>query len=221
MFVSIGSGSNVNAGEDPRRAAINVYNPDGTGHVLYAEGLRNAVGMDFYPDTQELWVTVQERDALGDNLVPDYFSSVHEGEFFGWPYAYIGPNPQPGFADRRPDLVRRTVVPDLLFHSHSAPIGLVFYDGTQFPAEYRGDAFVALHGSWNSAEPRGYMIARVPFENGRPAAHYEAFVTGFWIEGEDRARVFGRPAGLAVAADGSLLIADDVGQVIWRISYLP
>ena len=103
----------------------------------------------------------------------------------------------------------------------SAPLGLVFYDAAQFPAEYHGDAFVALHGSWNAAEPRGYMIARVPFENGRPAAHYEAFVTGFWLDGADRARVFGRPAGLAVAADGSLLIADDVGQVIWRVSYLP
>ncbi len=141
------------------------------------------------------------------------------GDFFGWPYAYLGANPQPGYGHRRPDEVARTKLPDVLFRSHSAPLGLVFYDDSGFPAEYRGDAFVALHGSWNAASPRGYMIARVPFENGRPAGYYEVFATGFWQSGEKTALIWGRPAGLAVAADGSLLIADDIGGVIWRIGY--
>ena len=137
------------------------------------------------------------------------------------PYFYIGDHPQPGYADKRPDLADDSMVPDLLFRSHSAPLGLVFYEGQQFPEEYRGDAFVALHGSWNAAEPRGYMVVRVPFKEGRPQGYYESFLTGFWVAGTDPARVMGRPVGLAVAKDGSLLVADDVGQKIWRVSYSP
>ena len=220
FYVTIGSASNIRVEDEPR-ATVQVFDVDGANQRTLAAGLRNPVGIALQPGTDDVYVVVNERDGMGDGLVPDYLTRLRDGAFYGWPYAYLGANPQPGLGSKRPDLVAATVVPDLLFEAHSAPLGLVFYDGAQFPAEYHGDAFVALHGSWNSAEPRGYMIARVRFENGRPAAHYEAFVTGFWIAGEDRARVFGRPAGLAVAADGSLLIADDVGQVIWRISYLP
>lgn len=220
FFVAIGSAGNI--AEDPEpRATVQIFDADGGGQRTYASGLRNPVGIAFHPHTHDLYVVVNERDGLGDELVPDYLTRIEDGDFFGWPYAYIGGNPQPGYAEKRPDLVEKSQVPDLLFRSHSAPLGLTFYDADAFPEAYRGDAFVALHGSWNAEEPRGYMVARVPFENGRPVGHYEAFVTGFWIAGEDRAEVWGRPAGVAVAADGSLLVADDVGNTIWRVSPAP
>jgi len=220
FYVAIGSASNI--AEDPSpRASIQVFEADGSGQRSFATGLRNPVGMAIHPDSGDLYVVVNERDGLGDELVPDYLTRVEDGDFFGWPYAYIGTNPQPGFAERRPDLVARSRVPDLLFLSHSAPLGLVFYDHDAFPEAYRGNAFVALHGSWNAARPRGYVVARVPFEDGRPAGHYEAFMTGFWIAGDRQAGVWGRPAGLAVAADGSLLVADDLGNRIWRVSRNP
>jgi glucose/arabinose dehydrogenase len=155
---------------------------------------------------------------LGDGLVPDYLTRLAPGGFYGWPYAYIGAHPQPDFP-QRPDMVAKALVPDLLFEPHSAPLGLVFYEGSQFPPDYRGDAFVALHGSWNSSVPTGYKIVRVPFENGRPMGYYENFLTGFWMAGSKTAQVWGRPVGLAVASDGSLLIADDVANAIWRVSY--
>ena len=219
LFVAVGSFGNV--GEEPApRATVQRFTVDGKQQTTYGSGLRNPVGIAFYPGTSDLYVTVNERDGLGDELPPDYLTRVREGDFFGWPYAYIGANPDPEYGRRRPDLVAATKVPDLLFRAHSAPLGLVFYDGTQFPEAYRGDAFVALHGSWNAARPRGYMVARVPFENGRPAGGYESFVTGFWVEGETPPRVWGRPAGLAVAKDGSLLIADDVAGVVWRVAYV-
>jgi glucose/arabinose dehydrogenase len=220
FFVAIGARDNI-AEEASPRATVQVFNADGSSQRSFATGLRNAVGIAFRPGSDDLYVVVNERDGMGDGLVPDYLTRLRAGAFYGWPYAYIGPNPQPGFADRRPDLVRRTVVPDLLFHSHSAPIGLVFYDGTQFPAEYRGDAFVALQGSWNSAKPVGHMVIRVPFRAGRPVGYYETFVSGFWVAGEETAQVWGTPAGLAIAKDGSLLIADDTGRTIWRVSYEP
>jgi len=163
-------------------------------------------------------VVVNERDGLGDDLVPDYLTRVREGGFYGWPYAYIGANPQPDFPSR-PNLVAKAIVPDLLFQAHSAPLGLAFYEGRMFPPDYRGDAFVALHGSWNSGQPTGYKIVRVPFKDGRPEGWYENFATGFWASGEHRAEVWGRPAALAVAKDGSLLVADDTGGTIWRIAY--
>ena len=218
FYVAIGSFNNI-AEEASPRATVQEFDLDGGGQRSFASGLRNPVGIAFRPGSDELYVVVNERDGLGDELVPDYFTRIEDGDFFGWPYAYLGANPQPRYGDRRPDLVARTKLPDVLFRSHSAPIGLVFYDGSMFPAEFRGDAFVALRGSWNAAKPRGYMIVRVPFENGRPAGYYEVFATGFWERGENTAQVWGRPAGLAVAADGSLLIADDIGGVIWRISY--
>ena len=158
MFVSIGSASNVDAGGDPRRAAINVYNPDGTGHELYAEGLRNAVGMDFYPGTQQIWVSVQERDALGDDLVPDFFTSVNKGEFFGWPYAYIGPHEDPRRQGERPELVEITRYPDVLFPSHCGMLDIEFYTASSFPEKYQGGAFLACHGSWNRSLRIGYRV---------------------------------------------------------------
>ncbi|MFQ5972213.1 MAG: PQQ-dependent sugar dehydrogenase [Alphaproteobacteria bacterium] len=218
FFVAIGSAGNIDVEPEPR-ATVQMFDKDGGGQKTFASGLRNPVGIAFYPGTDDLYVVVNERDGMGDELVPDYLTRIEDGDFFGWPYAYIGDNPQPRLAELRPDLVAASRVPDVLFRSHSAPLGLVFYDGEQFPQEYRGDAFVALHGSWNAAEPRGYMVVRVPFEDQRPLGHYEAFATGFWAEGRDRARVWGRPVGLAVARDGSLLIADDVGDRIWRVSF--
>lgn len=218
FFVAIGSYGNIGVEPEPR-ATVQVFDADGGNQRTFAAGLRNPVGIAVYPGSDDVYVVVNERDGLGDELVPDYLTRIQDGDFFGWPYAYIGDNPQPGFAEKRRDLVERTKIPDLLFRSHSAPLGLVFYDSDQFPASYRGDAFVALHGSWNAAKPRGYMVVRVPFKDGRPAGHYEAFATGFWAEGIRRAKVWGRPAGLAVAKDGSLLIADDVGGAIWRVSY--
>jgi glucose/arabinose dehydrogenase len=218
FFLAVGSRGNIDV-EPDTRAAILEFAADGSFRRVVAGGLRNPVGIALRPGTSELWAVVNERDGLGDGLVPDYLTRVVDGAFYGWPYAYIGPNPQPGYAERRPDLVSRARVPDLLFQSHSAPLGLAFYTGGSFPPEYRGDAFVALHGSWNAAKPTGYKIVRVPFRDGQLAGHYENFATGFWHDGVDTAHVWGRPVGLVVAADGALLIADDAGNSVWRIAW--
>ncbi|HZD24794.1 MAG TPA: PQQ-dependent sugar dehydrogenase [Alphaproteobacteria bacterium] len=218
MFIAVGSGSNL-AEEAPPRATVQRWNFADRRLATFASGLRNPVGIAFYPGSDDLYVTVNERDGLGEELAPDYLTRIREGEFYGWPYAYAGTHPDPGFGRRRPDLVQRSRMPDLLIRAHSAPLGLVFYDGGQFPARYRGGAFIALHGSWNAARPRGYMVAFVPFRDGRPADFYESFAIGFWLSGDNPAQVMGRPAGLAVAKDGSLLVADDSGGRIWRISY--
>lgn len=218
IHVAIGSRSNIGIEEAPR-ATVMEFNIDGSGGRALASGLRNPVGISFRPGTSELWTVVNERDGLGDGLVPDYLARVDEGGFFGWPYSYIGKNPQPGYEGQRPDLVGAAKIPDILFRAHSAPLGLAFYDGTQFPEDYRGDAFVALHGSWNSSRAEGYMVARVKFKNGRPAGGYEAFASGFLRSDGPAIEAWGRPVGLAVAKDGSLLIADDSANAIWRISY--
>ena len=220
IHVAIGSRGNIGEEAAPR-ATVRVFGADGGGGRTYAAGLRNPVGMAFYPGTDDLYVVVNERDGLGDGLVPDYLTRLEPGGFYGWPYSYLGANPEPSMAGRRPDLVAEAILPDVLFQAHSAPLGLVFYDSSQFPEDYQGDAFVAFHGSWNATRPTGYKIVRVPFADGRPRGDYENFATGFWFEGTDRAIVWGRPAGLAVAADGSLLIADDTSQSVWRISYAP
>ena len=218
MFVGVGSSGNI--GVEPEvKASIQRFEPDGSGQTTFASGMRNPTTLAFHPSTGELYAGVQERDGLGDNLPPDYFTRVQQGAFYGWPYAYTGPNPQPGFANRAPDKVKATLVPDVLFQPHSSVLDMVFYDGEQFPAEYRGDAFVAFKGSWNRSEPTGYKIVRVRFKDGRPDGSYENFVTGFWVSGQHRAEVWGRPAALAVMKDGSLLIADDTGGTIWRVSY--
>lgn len=216
----IAVGSRGNEGEEVApRASVQRMSVNGGSVETFGAGLRNPVGIQYRPGSNDLYVVVNERDGYGDGLVPDYLTRVQQGDFFGWPYAYLGANLSPTFGARRPDLVAATKTPDVLFESHSAPLGLVFYDGTQFPAEYRGDAFVALHGSWNSGRPTGYKVVRVPFRDGRPTGEYVNFVTGFWVAGTNRADVIGRPVGLAVARDGSLLIADDAGNAIWRISY--
>ena len=220
IYIGIGSSNNV-APDAPIRASVQTVAPDGS-LKPFATGTRNPVGLAFYPGTDDLFVTVNERDGYGDEMVPDYLTHVQPGGFYGWPYAWLGDHPDPDWGAKRPDLVAKAIAPDLLFHAHSAPLGLVFYEGAQFPASYKGDAFVALHGSWNSGAPTGYKVVRVPFKNGRPSGGYENFVTGFW-NGADKpgnpAHVWGRPAGLAVAKDGSLLIADDAGKVVWRVRY--
>jgi glucose/arabinose dehydrogenase len=218
LFVGVGSSGNI-AVEPEVKATIQRFEADGSGQTTYSSGMRNPTALAFHPDTGELYAVVQERDGLGDKLVPDYLTQVQKGAFYGWPYSYIGQNPQSGFAAMRPDKVQAAVVPDLLFEAHSSLLDIVFYTGEQFPAEYRGDAFIALRGSWNRSEPTGYKVVRVPFKNGRPQGYYENFATGFWVSGINRAKVWGRPAALAVAKDGSLMVADDTGGTIWRISY--
>lgn len=218
MFVGVGSAGNI--GVEPQvKASIQRFEPDGSGQTTFASGMRNPTTLAFHPTTGELYAGVQERDGLGDNLPPDYLTHVEKGAFYGWPYAYIGPNPQPGFAQRAPEKVKATVVPDVLFQPHSSVLDMAFYDGEQFPAEYRGDAFVALKGSWNRSQPTGYKVVRVRFKDGKPDGSYENFLTGFWVSGQHRAEVWGRPAALAVMKDGSLLIADDTGGTIWRVAY--
>jgi glucose/arabinose dehydrogenase len=218
FYVAIGSRGNI-AEEPAPRATIQEFQIDGSDQRTFASGLRNPVGTAFNPGTNDLYTVINERDGLHDELVPEYMTRVQDGGFYGWPYSYLGSNPQPNFADRRPDLVAAARIPDTLFRSHSAPIGLTFYTSDQFPAHYQGGAFVTLHGSWNAAQPRGYNVVFVPFENNQPKNEYTVFASGFWARGEERAEVWGRPSGIAVAADGALLIADDVSQTIWRITY--
>ncbi len=226
FYVAIGSRGNINEEPEPR-ATIQEFKADGSGQRTFATGLRNAVGTAFLPGTTELYTVVNERDGLGDELVPDYLTKVQDGGFYGWPYSYIGKNPQRDpvgqnpsrdFASKRPDLVQKAIVPDTLFRSHSAPVGLAFSTGKMFPKEYQGGAFVGLHGSWNASQARGYHVAYVPFENGKAADHYIVFVSGFWVAGEKKAETWGRPSGVAIAKDGALLIADDVGNMVWRVS---
>jgi glucose/arabinose dehydrogenase len=218
LFVGVGSSGNV--GVEPEvKATIQRFDADGSNQSTFASGTRNPTGLAFHPTTGDLYAVVQERDGLGDRLPPDYLIRVQQGAFYGWPYAYIGQHPQPGFAQLRPDKVKASVQPDLLFEAHSSAMDIVFYDGQQFPAEYRGDAFVALKGSWNRSEPTGYKVVRVPFKDGKAEGFYQNFITSFWVSGRNRAEVWGRPTALAVAKDGSLLIADDTGGTIWRIAY--
>lgn len=220
LFVSIGSETNVSVESDPRRAAVSVYDVDGKNGRIYASGLRNPIGLAFNPQTNELWTAVNERDGLGDDLVPDYVTSIKENGFYGFPYVYIGKNVDPRREkDVKPEHLEKAVVPDVLLTSHSAALGIVFYTGKMFPKEYRGDAFVALHGSWNREKLTGYKIIRIRFKDGKLVSNeYEDFLTG-WLPDENSREVWGRPVGLLVNADGSLLIADDGGDKIWRVSY--
>jgi glucose/arabinose dehydrogenase len=217
MYVGIGSASNVDHGEDPMRAAINQFNPDGSGHQIYASGTRNPTSIRWYPGTQTMWAAVQERDALGDDLVPDYLTSIKQGGFYGWPYAYIGPHADPR-RNEKPELVAKTITPDVILGAHVAVLDLLFYTGKQFPAEYQGGAFVALHGSWNRSKRVGQSVGFVPFKNGKPAGEIREFMTG-WMLGPDKQEVWGRPVGLLQMTDGSLLVSEDGNGTIWRISY--
>jgi glucose/arabinose dehydrogenase len=218
LYVAVGSGSNVSPGEDPRRAAINVYNPDGSGHEIYASGTRNPTSLHWYPGTDTLWAAVQERDELGDDLVPDYLTHIEKGAFYGWPFAYTGPNEDPRNKGQKPDLVAKTIAGDIQLGAHVAVIDFAFYTGNQFPAEYKNGAFVALHGSWNRSKRVGQSIAFVPFANGKPSGPMKELVSG-WMLSPDSPDVWGRPVGILQMTDGSLLISEDGNNRIWRLSY--
>jgi glucose/arabinose dehydrogenase len=217
LFVSVGSNSNIDTGEDPRRAAVTICDPDGKNARLYASGLRNPVGLALEPVTGELWTTVNERDRLGDDLPPDYFTSLKDGGFYGWPYSYIGDNVDSRVKQEHPELVARAIIPDVLLGAHVAPIQFAFYTGNQFPQSYRGGAFVAEHGSWNRSIRAGYQIAFVAFKDGKPSGDPVPFLTGL-VPDPTKPGVLGRPAGVAVAPDGSLLVSDDGAAVIYRVS---
>jgi glucose/arabinose dehydrogenase len=218
MYLAVGSSANVVVGDPPMRAAINRYNPDGTGHEVFASGIRNPVGLRFYPGTNTVWTSAEERDGLGDDLVPDYFTHVQAGGFYGWPYSYLGKTEDPRITEKRPDLVEKAIVPDVILDPHCAVLDFIFYTGKQFPAEYRGGAFLANHGSSNRAKRLGYSISFVPFKNGKPSGPAREFLTG-WMAGPDEREVWGRPVGLLQLPDGSLLISDDGGKMVWKIRH--
>jgi len=222
LYASVGSASNI---DDPdttpgekHRADILAFNADGSGMRIYASGIRNPVGLAIQPGGGTLWCSVNERDHLGDNLVPDYITHVQNGGFYGWPWWYIGAHQDPRHAGKRGDLKDKVIVPDVLLQPHNASLQLTFYDGAQFPAEYRGDIFAAEHGSWNRSTRAGYEVIRVPLhQSGSAGGEYEDFVTGFVLDNGD---VWGRPVGVTVAKDGSLLVSDDASGSIWRVSYV-
>jgi glucose/arabinose dehydrogenase len=223
LYVSIGSGTNVD--EEPLpRASVQVMNLDGSQKQTFASGLRNPVGLDFHPVTKELYTSVNERDGIGDDLVPDYLTRIRQGEFYGWPYAYLTPNnldPRQKTSDKskRPDLAARTRTPDVLFQAHSAALGLQFYDGQTFPQKYRNGAFVTFRGSWNRDRGTGYKIVFVPFDTkGQPQGYYEDFLTGFLLD-PAVPTTWGRPVGLLVLPDGSLLVTEEANNRIYRIQY--
>ena len=218
LFVGVGSSGNLGIEPEPK-ATIQRFVADGSNQTTYASGTRNPTALAFQPGPGALWALVQERDGLGDNLPSDYLIHVQQGGFYGWPYAYIGKHPQLGYANQAPSKVDATITPDVLFQAHSSVLDMAFYEDDQFPAEYKGSLFVALKGSWNRSEPTGYKVVLVPFKDAKPLGYYENFATGFWASGESRAEVWGRPAALVIAKDGSLLVGDDTGGTIWRISY--
>ncbi|HYL35656.1 MAG TPA: PQQ-dependent sugar dehydrogenase [Bryobacteraceae bacterium] len=216
LFLAVGSASNSNDDEaEFHRANILEYTPEGKFVGIYASGIRNPVGLAINPETGELWTSVNERDNLGDDLVPDYVTHVARGGFYGWPWFYIGGYQDPAHAGKHPELKQKVIVPDVLIQAHSASLGMAFYDGKMFPAGYSGDAFAAEHGSWNHSQGSGREVIRIPIEKGRATGVYQDFLTGFTTDGN----AWGRPVGVAVAADGSLLVTDDGARVIWRVSY--
>jgi glucose/arabinose dehydrogenase len=238
LYVSVGSQSNVASGmgeapggldawrsaqptgagwgPETDRATVLAFDADGANQRIAATGLRNCSGLALQPATNALWCAVNERDGLGDNLPFDYATSVSEGAFYGWPWYYIGGHEDPRHAGSRPDLADKVTVPDVLIQAHSAPLGITFYEGDQFPAAYRGDAFVALHGSWNRGLITGYKVVRLLFDNGRPTGAYEDFMTGFVLSDGS---VWGRPVGVAIASDGALIVSEDGSGTLWRIAY--
>jgi len=219
IYITVGSGSNVaehGMENEVRRADILEINPDGTGERVYASGLRNPVGVDWNPITKQLWTAVNERDELGDGLVPDYITSVKEGGFYGWPYSYYGQIEDPRMKGQGKELVAKALVPDVPLGSHTASLGLAFYTGSTFPGKYKNGAFVGQHGSWNSSQLTGYKVVFVPFNNGKPGKP-EDFLTGF-IADEKKAKAYGRPVDVTVMNDGSLLVNDDSGNTLWKVT---
>jgi len=221
MYVAVGSASNVDdpdtTATEKNRADILAFDPDGSNMRIYASGIRNPVGLAVQPGSGALWCSVNERDELGDNLVPDYITHVREGGFYGWPWWYIGAHQDPRHAGKHPELRDRTIVPDVLLNPHNASLQLAFYDGAQFPAQYRGDIFASEHGSWNRSVRVGYEVVRVPLhQSGRAGGEFEDFLTGFVLDNGD---VWGRPVGVTVTNDGSLLVSDDASGSVWRVSY--
>jgi len=220
IYIAVGSSSNIGENgleKELLRASILEMNPDGSGMRVYASGLRNPVGMGWAPGTSTLWTTVNERDELGDDLVPDYLTSVKSGGFYGWPYAYFGQHIDTRVEQPKLDLVNKSIVPDVDLGSHTASLGLVFYTKKTFPAQYQGGAFIAQHGSWNRSVLSGYKVVYVPFQNGKPTGRPQDFLTGF-IADLSKNRVYGRPVSLAVLPDGSLLVTDDASEKIWRVA---
>ena len=203
-------------GHETERAAVLSFDPDGKHRKLYATGLRNCVGLAIQPQSGMPWCSTNERDGLGDDLVPDYVTSVRNGAFYGWPWFYIGGNEDPRHPGARPDLKDRVTIPDVLLQPHSASLGMTFYQGSQFPPEYRGDAFAAEHGSWNRSRRTGYKVIRIRMKDGKPTGEYEDFVTGFVVNDNE---VWGRPVGVAVTKDGALLVSEDGNGTIWRVTH--
>lgn len=223
MFISVGSHSNVPPATDPdpdplefHRADILVTNPDGSNLQVYATGIRNGSGLTVNPQTGQLWTSVNERDEIGDNLPPDYVTHVQESGFYGWPWYYTGDHQDPRFPGKHPELANKVIVPDVLLEPHNASLGLTFYDAKQFPKQYRGQLFVAEHGSWNRSVRTGYEVIMAFMKNGHANGAYEDFLTGFVLPDGN---VWGRPVGVAVAQDGSLIVTDDGSNSVWRVSY--
>lgn len=219
LFVSVGSTDNISVESDPRRAAILMTDPDGTNMKIYATGLRNAVGIAVNPGSRNLWATVNERDDLGDDVPSDFFTRVTDGGFYGYPYSYLGSHVD-NRVPARPDMVAKALIPDVLLGSHVAPLQFTFYEGKQFPNFYLHGAFIAEHGSWNRRVRSGYQVVFVPFHDGIPAGEPMPFFSGFVPDPKGKT-VYARIVGVAVATDGSLLISDDGGKLIWRVSYKP
>lgn len=223
IYVTVGSGSNIadkGMAIEKRRADILEINPDGSGEKIYASGLRNPNGMGWNPVTHKLWVAVNERDQLGDDLVPDYITSVAPGAFYGWPWSYWGKHVDSRVQPQNPAMVAKAIAPDYAMGAHTASIGFTFYTASAFPAQYEGGAFVGQHGSWNRAQMTGYKVVFVPFTDGKPSGLPEDFLTGFLMAGGSGA-AYGRPVGVTVAKDGALLVADDVGNIVWRVAAKP
>jgi glucose/arabinose dehydrogenase len=220
LYVSVGSGSDHSEngiGNEAQRADILELDPDGSHLRVFASGIRNPVGMAWAPGADVLWTVANERDMLGNDLVPDYLTSVRDGAFYGWPYAYWGAHPDPRVTPARPDEVARAIAPDYALGSHVAALGLAFYTADHFPARYRGGAFVAEHGSWNRKPFAGYKVVYVPFRDGHPSGPPEDFLTGF-MPADEPGKSYGRPVGVVVDPDGALLVADDVGDCVWRVA---
>lgn len=217
LYVSVGSRSNVDDDDrEIRRACILAFDPDGKNERIFASGIRNPVGLATHPRTGQLWTSVNERDALGDNLVPDYITHVEEGKFYGWPWYYIGAHQDPRHEGKHPELKDKVTVPDVILQSHMASLDLTFYTGSQFPEAYHGDGFAGEHGSWNRARRVGYKVIRIPTKEGIATGEFEDFMVGFVTPDGD---VWGRPVGVAVAKDGSLMVTDDASGTIWQVSH--